>query len=61
MTPYPDSPEDWPGGAPVRRRRDDPTFRARVAWSRLAESELATFGANQDSAATMASAPRKRR
>ena len=37
MTPYPDSREDWAGGAPVRRRADDPTFRARVAWSRLAE------------------------
>ncbi len=37
MTPYPDSREDWAGGAPLRRRADDPTFRARVAWSRLAE------------------------
>ena len=37
MTPYPDSREDWAGGAPLRRGAGDPPFRARVAWSGLAE------------------------
>lgn len=35
--PYRDAAQDWCGGIPVQRRADDPVFRARVAWSRLAE------------------------